>query len=164
MNDEVKPEKNDTEQKTDKDKSLILLVGSPASGKSTWGKKFADEKGLVYVCFDNIRAEIGTGENDQSVSAAAFAVARQRVSQALASGKSVMIDGKNVTRKTRKDWVKLGREHGAYIIAVVFEVPREELLRRNAARERQVKPEVIDDFIRRFQRPTEPEVDKVISK
>ena len=143
---------------------MIILVGPPASGKSTWGKKFAQENNVTYVSTDSIRSEIGAGEGDQSVSRAAFVIARSRVSAALGADKSAMIDATSVSRKARKDWINLGRGHGAFIIAVTFEVPREELLRRDAQRERHVGPEVIDRFIHKYERPTEQEVDKVILK
>jgi len=148
----------------EKKKALIILVGPPASGKSTWGKKFAAENNVVYVSTDAIRAEIGSGEADQSVSQAAFGIARQRVSQALGVGKSAMIDATSVNRKARRDWIQLGRGHGAYIVAVAFEVSRDELLRRDAQRERHVGPEVIDRFIGKYSRPTDDEVDKVVLK
>lgn len=148
----------------EKKKALIILVGPPASGKSTWGKKFADDNNVVLVSTDAIRKEIGSGEADQSVSAAAFGIARQRVSAALAQGKSAMIDATSVNRKARRDWINLGRGHGAYIVAVAFEVPRDELLRRDAQRERHVGEEVIDRFIGKYARPTTDEVDKVVLK
>lgn len=148
----------------DKNKALIILVGPPASGKSTWGKKFAQENNLTYVSTDAIRAELGRGEGDQNVSAAAFATARSRVSAALGAGKSAMIDATSVTKKARKDWINLGRGHGAFIIAVAFEVPREELLRRDAQRERHVGPEIVDRFLNKYERPSDTEVDKVIVK
>jgi predicted kinase len=148
----------------DEEKALIILVGPPASGKSTWGKKFALDNGIVYVSTDKIRSEIGSGEDDQTVSAAAFGIARQRVSSALSADKSVMIDATSVSRKARRDWINLGKSHGAFIIAVTFEVPRDELLRRDAKRERHVGPEIIDKFLNKYERPTKDEVDKVIIK
>ena len=148
----------------EKKKALIILVGPPASGKSTWGKKFADDNDVVYVSTDAIRAEIGSGEADQSVSQAAFGIARQRVSQALGVGKSAMIDATSVNRKSRKDWINMVRGHGAYIIAVAFEVPKDELLKRDAKRERHVGPDVIERFVSRYERPSTSEVDKVIIK
>lgn len=160
MSEEIKSDKD--KQKTDK--SLIILVGPPASGKSTWGKKFAQEKGIVYVSTDAIRAELGTGEGDQTVSAAAFVLARQRVSQTLAAGKSAMIDATSVNRKARRDWINLAKGHNAYTIAVAFEVPQAELVRRDTARERHVGPKIIGRFVKKYERPTETEVNKVILK
>jgi len=155
---------NDLKDIGEKKKALVILVGPPASGKSTWGKKFAQENNLTYVSTDAIRAEIGTGEGDQSVSRAAFGIARNRVSSALGAGKSAMIDATCVSRKARKDWINLGRGHGSFIIAVTFEVSREELLKRDTARERHVGPEIIDRFLHKYERPTDQEVDRVIIK
>jgi len=156
--------KIDLEKDTLGKKALIILVGCPGAGKSTWGKKFAQENNLTYVSTDSIRAELGTGESDQTVSAQAFATARARVSAALGAGKSAMIDATSVSKKARKDWINLGRGHAAYIIAVTFEVPRDELLRRDAQRDRHVGPEIIDRFLGKYERPTDTEVDKVIVK
>lgn len=152
----------DTLETGDKRKALVILVGPPASGKSTWGDKFAKKNNIKRVSTDEIRAEIGSGEADQSVSPAAFFLARQRVSAELGAGRSVMIDATSVNKKARKDWINLARGHGAYVIAVAFEVPREELLKRDAQRPRHVGEEVIDRFLNKYQRPTVGEVDKVI--
>ena len=146
-------------------KALVILVGCPGAGKSTWGKKFAAENNLTYVSTDAIRAELGKGEADQSVSAQAFATARARVSAALGAGKSAMIDATSVSKKARKDWVNLARGHAAYIIAVAFEVPKDELLRRDAQRERKVGEEIITRFLNKYKRPSDEEgINKIIIK
>jgi predicted kinase len=148
----------------DKKNALVILVGPPASGKTTWGKEFARKNNMVYVSTDSIRAEVGSGEGDQTVSAMAFSIAKERVSRELANGKNVMIDATSVNRKSRKDWIDIAKNAGAYIIAVAFEVPKAELLRRDAQRERHVGEEIIDRFINKYQRPDTMEVDKVIVK
>jgi len=155
---------NDLEDIGGKKKALIILVGPPASGKSTWGKKFAIENNVVYISTDGIRKELSGDESNQSVSREAFGIARNKVSTALGEGRSVMIDATNVNHKSRKDWINLGKGHGAYIIAVAFEVSRDELLRRDAQRERHVGPEIVDRFLNKYIRPTTQEVDKVIVK
>ena len=147
-----------------KKNALIILVGPPASGKSTWGKKFAQENDCEYVSTDELRAKLGSGEGDQSVSAQAFGVARRKISDALHAGKSAMIDATSVNCKSRRDWINMGRGAGAFIIAVAFEVPKDELYRRDAQRDRHVGPEVIDRFVAKYERPTTQEVDKVIVK
>ena len=76
-----------------KKKALIILVGPPASGKSTWGKKFAADNQVEYVSTDEIRGQIGAGEGDQSVSAAATAV------QPLTPGRRALQPVPQVTRQ-----------------------------------------------------------------
>jgi len=147
-----------------KKNALIILCGAPASGKSTWGKEFASKNDAVYVSTDSIRAEIGTGEGDQSVSGAAFSIAKNRISRALASGKNAIIDATSVNRKSRKDWIDIANQNNAYIIAIAFEVNREELYRRDAQRDRHVGKEIIDRFVDKYVRPDTTEVDRVIVK
>ena len=147
-----------------KKNALIILCGAPASGKSTWGKKFALENNVEYVSTDEIRGKIGKDESDQSVSAQAFGVARRKISDALHAGKSAMIDATSVNRKSRRDWINMGRGAGAFIIAVAFEVPKDELYRRDAQRSRHVGPDIINRFVDKYERPTTQEVDKVIVK
>jgi len=147
-----------------KDKALVILVGPPASGKSTWGKKFAADNQMEYVSTDEIRGQIGFGEGDQSVSAQAFDIARRKIREALKSKKSAMIDATSVNRKARKDWINMGRDANAFIIAVAFEVPKDELYRRDSQRARHVGPEVIDRFVAKYERPSHQEVDKVVVK
>lgn len=148
----------------DKKNALIIMVGAPASGKSTWAKDFASKNNVVLVSTDSIRAEIGTGEADQSVSYAAFNIARGRVDRALSTGKNAIIDATSVNKKARKDWIELAKKHNAFTVAVTFEVPREELYRRDAQRDRHVGKEIIDKFSNKYQRPDKTEVDQVIVK
>lgn len=145
-------------------KALILIVGAPASGKSTWSKAFAQKVGAVYVSTDELRAKLGKGEGDQSINAQVFAVATQKVQRSLAQGKHVVVDATNIDRGARRTFIKPAEEHGAYKIAVAFEVSREELLRRDAERARHVGQEVIDRYINDYRRPDETEFDKVIIK
>ena len=148
----------------DKTSILFILVGPPASGKSTWGKNFAEKTGAAYVSTDSIRAEIGSGESDQSVSYAAFSIARQRVTNALSQRKNAIIDATNVNPKSRKDWINIGKSSNSYIVAIVFEVSKEELYKRDLKRDRHVGKEIIDRFVDKYSRPDTTEVDKVIIK
>jgi len=156
MNDDIMPK--------DDRRAAVLLVGAPASGKSTWGKKFAEKVGATYISTDGIRTEIGKGEGDQTVSPAAFEIARERMKRALSNGKHVVIDATNIDGDSRRPFVKIARDFDAYKVAVTFEVSRDELLKRDAQRERHVGPEVIDRMLSKYKRPSTTNFDKVIVK
>lgn len=146
-------------------KAIIFMIGPPASGKSTWGKNFAQKVGAVYISTDELRAKVGKGESDQSVNPQVYMIATQKVQRALAQGKHVVLDATNIDRSARRTFIKPALQHGAYKIAVAFEVPREELLKRDAQRPRHVGPEVIDLYLNKYKRPVEgEEFDKVIIK
>lgn len=138
------------------------MVGAPASGKSTWSKKFeAENPDVIRLSSDELRAKFGTGEEDQSVSGQVFGHMKRQTENLLKSGSNVMIDAMNMTMKSRKDFVQIARRLGAKVVAYVFEVPEAELKRRNKNRERVVPDFVFDRVLAAYQRPTPPEVDEV---
>ena len=146
-------------------KIVMILIGAPGSGKSTWGKHFAETRGYAYVCPDEFRAKLGWGEGDQSVSAAAFGMAKGAIGNALDSGKSVVFDATNMYRKTRKDFINIARGRGAKTHAIVFEVDKPTLLDRNKKRGimggRDVSEEIIDNMLAKYQPPTNEEFDVI---
>jgi predicted kinase len=147
---------------------LVVVVGAPGSGKSTWGKKFAQEKGINYISSDELRAQLGTGEDDQTVTPQVFGIVKRKVEDWLSRGQSVLVDATNINKKDRKMYVDAANRHGAYKLAVVFEVSKEELLKRNKARGdaggRNVPEWVIDKMLTKYQRPDTVEFDKVVMK
>lgn len=140
-------------------KMAILLIGAPGSGKTTWGKQFSDTYGIVRICPDEIRAKIGWGEGDQSVSAQAFAIAKASMLNAIELNRSVMIDATNMYRKTRKDFLEIAKRRNVKTIAIVFEETKSNLLDRNKKRGmlggREVPEEVIDKMLQKYEPPIE---------
>ena len=152
----------------DKRNALILLVGVAGSGKSTWGKKFAQEQNIKYLSSDETRAQFGTGPEDQTVTGQVYGYLEHIVDNLLEQKKSVMIDATNIYRKDRKAFLNSAKKYGAYTIAVVFERPKETLMKqiakRVAAGGRDIPEHVIDRMLARYQRPEETEFDKIVDK
>lgn len=146
--------------------NAYILVGAPGSGKSTWGKKIAQNNpNLVRLCPDEFRAKFGWGEGDQSVSPQAFAATRSGMETALKEGKDVLIDATSMNRKSRKDFVDIAKKHNAKKIAVVFEATRETLIERNKKRGeeggRVVPTDVIDRMLGKYEVPTHADFDEI---
>lgn len=148
-----------------KDQIAIILVGPPGSGKTTWGKYYAESRGIVRLCPDEFRAKLGTSEDDQSVSAAAFGMTRSAMINALDAGKSVMIDATNMYKKRRKEFLDIAHSKGVQTMAIVFEATKETLMDRNKKRGvaggRNVPENVIDMMLAKYQRPEQDEFDVV---
>ena len=145
---------------------MIVLVGCPGCGKSTYAKTLADaDPTLLIVCPDTFRAILGTGESDQSVSRQAFEMAYDAANDALLNGSSVIVDATNMHRKARKSFLDIAKRHNANKIAHVFELDKATLLERNKNRGlqggRNVPEFVIDRMLSNYEKPEFPEFNTV---
>ena len=104
---------------------LVLFVGVQASGKSTlYQMYFAPAGDYVYVSKDRLRNN-RQPERRQ----------RQLVEEALAAGRSVVVDNTNALAEARAPLIQLGREYGAVVVGYAFETSVGASLKRNRARE-----------------------------
>ncbi len=114
------------------DRCLIVLVGPPGSGKSTWAHQ--NRHGVVHVSQDDLIDAITPGGFDHMYRsvyrAAEDAVARA----ALQAGHIVIVDRTNRTRAHRERWLALAREAACPAIAVVMSTSEELCRERNAKR------------------------------
>jgi predicted kinase len=131
---------------------LIILIGPPAAGKSTWRQHF---KGKT-ISTDAIRLDKFGVQYDPRFEPAVWRTAYRLLSQALATGGEVCFDATNVTRAQRKPLIHLGKKAEATIEAIVFLFPLEVLLARNAVRPpgKKVADAVIIKKFKQLEMPT----------
>lgn len=147
---------------------LILTIGVPGSGKSTWARQYVkDNPDVIYLSTDKLRAELGFGESDQSVNGLIYIKLKQKTEAALCSGKSVVLDATFIKKAWRKDNIALGRKFGVKLMAHVFKANRETLIDRIKQRVANgglnVPTEVIDKYIGQYQPPDKTEFDEIIN-
>jgi predicted kinase len=131
--------------------SLILLVGIPGSGKTTYAEKYIEENpNTVHLSSDKIRAELWGNEATQGDNNKVFSLMQSRAIDALNNGQSVVYDATNITRKDRSYIISICPKFVKIEAHVIF-APIETCIERDAARERTVGKEVIDRMLKRFQ-------------
>ena len=130
---------------------LVVLVGLPASGKSTWLR----EKGLFALSSDAVR-ELLTGDTaDQSINRLVFQTLRQLATARVRAGAEVTcIDSTALTPWERRCWIRFGELHDCAVEALFFDVPLSECKRRNALRPRVVPEHVLDRMAARLVPPS----------
>ena len=130
---------------------LIILVGIPGSGKSTYAVKYMEENHRVYrLSSDDIRRQLYGDESIQGDPHEVFSFMQERAIAALNMGTDVVYDATNITRKDRASIISLCPKF-VQIEAHVIWAPIETCIERDAARKRTVGKAVIDKMLKRFQ-------------
>lgn len=121
---------------------LFMLVGLPASGKTTCGKMLAEAEDALIVSSDEIRKELLGDVNDQTQNGKVFEEVEKRIKEGLLKG-NVIYDATNINYKKRRALLQRLNKLEVEKIAVLVATPYEECLKRNNKRERKVPEEVI---------------------
>jgi protein phosphatase len=114
------------------DFSLVVLIGSTGSGKSTFAAKHF--RPTEVISSDYCRGLVADDETDQSVSADAFDLVREIAGKRLKHRRLAVIDATNVRAAERKGWIDLARKWHALPIAIVFDPGIEICITRNKER------------------------------
>ncbi len=114
------------------DLSLVVLIGSTSSGKSTFARRHF--RPTEVLSSDYFRALVADDENDQSVSKDAFEVLHIVAGRRLALGKIAVIDATNVQAEARKPLVELAARNHVLPVAIVFDLPERLLVERHRTR------------------------------
>lgn len=102
---------------------LVILVGLPGAGKSTfYRERFAATH--VHVSKDALKNGRRPAARQQAL-----------IQQALSDGRSLVVDNTNVTPEERAELIALARNFGARVVAYYFDSSARECLARNRARE-----------------------------
>ena len=128
---------------------LILLVGVPGSGKTTYAKEQI-EANTIHLSSDAIRKELYGDESIQGDPAEVFYLMQKRAVEALNNGNDVIYDATNVTRKDRASIISICPKF-VQIEARIIWAPIEMCIERDASRDRTVGKAVIDKMLKRFQ-------------
>jgi protein phosphatase len=141
---------------------VIVLIGAPGSGKSTFAKKlWQDNPTFGYLSSDALRAELGSGEEDQSVTPVVFSTLKRRLDHCLRRNESVIVDATSINAKDRKAYIDAAKQFNAKAIAYAFVCDKQTLLERNQKRGagggRNVPEFVIQRMLDKYQQPLSSE-------
>ena len=128
---------------------LEVLVGLPASGKSTYAERRKKE-GWVVCSSDTVRAELYGDENVQGDGGKVFKVLHDRIKENILLGNNVVYDATNLQTKRRRSFLNEMEHYMCKKAAVVFLTPYRTCLENNRNRERKVPDRVIKGMYEGF--------------
>ena len=137
---------------------LILTIGIPGAGKTTWVNKYIKKHPLTYVVStDAIRKELTGNEDciDPSQSDMIHDVARVRAKKIIDDptsrggiGPEIIIDSTNVDVL---EWLKYKEIGASVIVAKIFDVTPDVAMKHQEERIRKVPQEVVENYWKQFQ-------------
>lgn len=125
----------------DKDRLVIICIGLPASGKTSWSRDLvaSDSGRWKRINRDDVRLMLhGTAHDytNKSHERAVTEVCNASLLGMLEAGYDCVLDNTHLDARSRKAVHSIAEEHGnCSVMEIVFPVPVEECLRRNALRE-----------------------------
>lgn len=131
---------------------FIMLVGLPASGKSTYAEKLKEKEYHIHSS-DSIREELTGDANTQDKNIDVFATLHKRIKDDLGNGISCIYDATNMSMKRRKAVLDEIKKYGCRKKCVLFVIPVEVCKERNNTRERKVPDNVFDKMLKQFDVP-----------
>ncbi len=127
---------------------IIVLVGLPGAGKSSW---VAQQPGAVALSSDEIRRWLCDDITNQTIHRRVFATLRFLLRHRLELDRPQnFIDATNLTRKDRRPYIKMADLYGCAVESVYFDIPLEVCLARNRSRARVVPEEAMLEMARRL--------------
>ena len=130
---------------------VVLAIGLPGSGKTTWFKR----RGVTPLSSDMLRSILFDDITEQRYQGLVFSTLRSLLrARLIAKMPWNYVDATNLSPHERRQWIKMAKSFGYEVHAVFFDVPLAVCMERNRRRERSVTDEVMTKMAERLRPPS----------
>jgi predicted kinase len=120
---------------------VVLAIGLPGSGKSSWFKRH----NVAPLSSDMIRSLLFDDVREQRFMLKARLIAKRPTNY---------VDATNLTPQERQHWVKLAKDYNYEVHAIFFDVPLEVCIERHQRRDLVVPEDVMRRMAAKLKAPT----------
>lgn len=114
-----------TEYKLNKP-TMIILIGLPRSGKSTFAQTYYND--YDYISRDFVRENVFGYKGNMNHEGEVTKICNEALNESLSQKHNIIIDNTNIQRKYRRKFITQAQAHGYNIKAVYINTPYEQLL------------------------------------
>jgi predicted kinase len=119
---------------------VVLAIGLPGSGKSSWFKRH----NVVPLSTDMVRSLLFDDVREQRFQDLVFSNLRSMLKARLIAKRPMnYVDATNLTPQERQHWIKLAKDYNYEVHAIFFDVPLEVCVERHQRRDRVVPEDVL---------------------
>jgi predicted kinase len=130
---------------------VVLAIGLPGSGKTTWFKR----RGVTPLSSDMLRSILFDDITEQRYQGLVFSTLRSLLrARLIAKMPWNYVDATNLSAHERRQWIKMAKSFGYEAQAVFFDVPLEVCMERNRRRERTVSDDIMRKMAERLRPPS----------
>ena len=130
---------------------VVLAIGLPGSGKTTWFKR----RGVTPLSSDLLRNLLFDDITEQRYQGLVFSTLRSLLrARLIAKMPWNYVDATNLSAHERRQWIKMAKSFGYEAQAVFFDVPLEVCMERNNRRERTVSDDIMRKMAERLRPPS----------
>ncbi|RLN64521.1 hypothetical protein BBP00_00003420 [Phytophthora kernoviae] len=141
---------------------LVVICGLPAAGKTTAATALADhlqrqlpDEKIVCISPATVNIDKALGYTDSRTEKMTRSALKAAVEKAVNSKTIVLLDALNYTKGERYELFCKAKAESTTYCVIYVDTPVETALQRNAAREDQIDPKLLEELAGRFEVPME---------
>ncbi len=130
---------------------MVLAIGLPGSGKSSWFKR----NNVSPLSSDMMRGLLFDDVREQRFQDLVFSNLRSLLKARLIAHRPTnYVDATNLTPQERQHWIKLAHDYNYEVHALFFDVPLDVCIERHQRRDRVVPEDVMRRMANKLKPPT----------